>query len=93
MFVWDESKRLKVIENHKVDFALITDVFDDPYGVYREDTEHSGNEESRYSVIGATAEYGLVFAVFSYADADNNIRFITARRAEKWMVKDYEERF
>lgn len=90
MFVWDESKRLKVIENHKVDFALITDVFDDPFGVYREDKEHSG-DKIRYSVIGVTGEYGLIFAVFIYAD--NDVRFITARRAEKWMVKEYEKGF
>ena len=50
MFVWDESKRIKVINEHKVDFALVTDVFDDPFGVYREDTEHSGDEEIRYTV-------------------------------------------
>jgi uncharacterized protein len=90
MFVWDESKRRKVIKEHKVDFALITDVFDDAFGVYREDTEHS-EDELRYSVVGMTAEYGLTFAVFTYTDNDS--RFITARRAEKWMVKDYEERF
>lgn len=91
MFVWDESKRLKVINEHKVDFVLITDVFDDPCGVYREDTDHSGDEEICYTVIGATAEYGLIFAAFIYAD--NDVRLITTRRAEKWMVKEYEKRF
>jgi len=29
MFVWDEPKRLKVIKDHKIDFALIFDVFED----------------------------------------------------------------
>ncbi len=67
MFVWDESKRRQVIKSHKVDFALITDIFDDPWGIYREDTEHSGNE-IRYSVIGITAEYGLTFSVFTHAE-------------------------
>ncbi len=90
MFVWDESKRRKVIRQHSVDFALIIDIFDDSFGVYREDAEHS-EDEIRYSVLGVTAEYGLTFAIFTYKD--NDIRFITARRAEKWMVKDYEERF
>ncbi len=89
MFVWDESKKRKVIEEHKVDFALITDIFDDPYGIYREDLEHS-EDEIRYSVTGLTAEYGLVFAVFTYTD-NNEIRLITARRAEKWRVKEYEK--
>ncbi len=90
MFVWDESKRRKVIEDHRVDFVLLLDVFDDAFGIYREDTEHS-DDEIRYSVIGFTAEYGLVFAVFTYTD-DEEVRLITARRAEKWMVKQYEER-
>ena len=90
MFVWDESKRLKVIDEHKIDFALITDIFDDPFGIYREDAEHSG-EETRYSVTGLTAEYGLIFAVFTYTDKEE-VRLITARRAEKWMVKQYEKR-
>lgn len=89
MFVWDESKRLKVIEDHKVDFALITDIFEDSYGVYREDSNHS-EDEIRYSVTGLTAEYGLVFAVFTYTDNDE-IRLITAGRAEKWRVKEYEK--
>ena len=89
MFVWDETKRRKVIEEHKVDFALITDIFDDSFGIYREDLDHSENE-NRYSVIGLTAEYGLVFAAFTYTD-NNQIRLITARRAEKWMVKQYEK--
>ncbi len=90
MFVWDKSKRLKVIENHRVDFDLMLDVFDDPFGIYQEDSEHS-DDEIRYSVIGLTAEYGLVFAVFTYT-ADEKVRLITARKVEKWMVKKYEKR-
>jgi len=90
MFVWDELKRQKVIENHRVDFALMLDVFDDAFGIFREDTEHSDNE-IRYSVIGLTTEYNLIFAIFTYTD-NNEVRLITARRAEKWMVKQYERR-
>lgn len=89
MFVWDEAKRLKVIEDHKVDFALITDVFDDPFAVYRDDLGHS-DDELRYTVVGLTANYGLIFLVFAYIE--EKVRFITARRAENWMVKEYERR-
>ena len=89
MFVWDESKRRKVIEDHKIDFELITDIFDDPFGIYRDDFGHS-DDEIRYTVVGLTATYGLVFLVFVYAD--DKIRFVTARRAENWMVKEYERR-
>ncbi|HMS08028.1 MAG TPA: BrnT family toxin [Pyrinomonadaceae bacterium] len=89
MFVWDEGKRLKVLDEHRVDLALITDIFDDPNAVFRDDLGHSENE-IRYTVIGITAQYGLVFLVFTYRD--EKVRFLTARRAEKWMVKDYERR-
>ncbi|MGD9628762.1 MAG: BrnT family toxin [Pyrinomonadaceae bacterium] len=89
MFVWDEKKRLKVLDEHRVDLALITDIFDDPNAVYRDDHGHS-ESETRYTVTGITAQYGLVFLVFTYSD--EMLRLITARRAEKWMVKDYERR-
>ena len=87
MFVWDEAKRQKVIENHKIDFELITDIFDDPSGIYSDDFGHSENE-IRYTVVGLTSQFGLVFLVFTYTG--EKVRFITARRAENWMVKEYE---
>lgn len=90
MFTWEESKREKVIKKSGIDFAEITDIFDDPLAVYFEDYEHSTETETRFNIIGQTAFYGLVFAVFIYAD-ESEIHFITARRAENWMVKEYEE--
>lgn len=90
MFSWKELKREKVINEHKVDFSQIIDVFDDPYAVYFEDYEHSTDEETRFNIIGGSARYGLIFAVFIYTDA-GGIHFITARRAENWMVREYEE--
>lgn len=41
-------------------------------------------------MIGQSDNYGLVFVVFVYDESDD-IRFITARKAESWMVKEYEE--
>ncbi len=89
MFVWNESKRLKVIEDHKIDFALISDVFDDAFGVYFEDFAHSTDEEIRLNLIGFSFQYGLIYVTFTYENS--NIRLITAWKAEKWMVKDYEQ--
>ena len=89
-FTWDETKRAKVIAEHKVDFAKVLNVFDDNFAVYIEDFEHSTDDEIRFNVIGKSASYGVVFAVFNY-DESNDIRFITARKAENWMVKEYEE--
>jgi uncharacterized DUF497 family protein len=89
-FTWDEIKREKVLAEHKVDFAKIQDVFDDAFAVYIEDFEHSTDDEIRFNVIGQSAIYGLVFIAFTY-DASDDVRFITARKAESWMVKEYEE--
>lgn len=90
MFVWDEAKRLKVIEDHKVDFELIFDVFEDAFSFDFTDYEHSSEEETRYGVIGKTARYGLIFLSYTILSNDD-VRFITARKTEKWMVKIYEE--
>lgn len=47
MFVWDEIKRAKVLKEHRVDLALLIDAFDDDFGVYFEDVEHSTATEIR----------------------------------------------
>ena len=65
MFVWDQTKRRKVAAEHKVDFALIDDAFDDPFGVYFEDAEHSTDAETRFDLIALSALYGLVYISLS----------------------------
>jgi uncharacterized DUF497 family protein len=89
MFVWDEPKRLKVIDEHRIDFALIGDVFNDPFGVYFEDVAHSTADDIRFSLIGFAPLYGLIHVTFTYRK--ELIRLITARKAEQWMVSEYEQ--
>lgn len=48
-FVWDPSKRAKVIEEHAVDFEKVEDVFADPFAIEFFDEEHS-TEMKRDSV-------------------------------------------
>lgn len=91
MFSWDESKRKKVIKNHNIDFEKITDIFDDPFSIDFTDYKHSDEFEVRFAKIGITAEYGLIFLVYTEVDAET-VRFITARRAERFMVKEYDKR-
>jgi uncharacterized DUF497 family protein len=90
MIAWDEKKRKQVLKDHGVDFSRLEDVFEDPNGLYLEDDEHSSDDESRLKVIAFSAAYGLVFVTFTFID-DRTIRLITARRAEKWMVRVYEK--
>ena len=92
-FTWDEEKAAAVGDEHGVEFAGLVDVFGDPYAVEFVDEAHSTEEETRYAIIGLTARYGLVYLVFTELEADGEIElhFITARRAEPWMVEEYEE--
>ena len=85
MFEWDQTKRRQVLRDHGIDLAEITDIFDDPYGMLFEDVAHSTDNEMRFAIIGQTARYGLIYAAYLYM-GEVNIRFITARRAESWMV-------
>jgi len=91
MFSWDETKREKVISEHRIDFAKITDIFEDLFSIDFIDDEHSRKDEQRFAKIGVTAEYGLVFLVY-IAPNSEAVHFITARRAESFMVKEYEKR-
>jgi uncharacterized DUF497 family protein len=92
-FTWDEEKAEAVEAEHGVAFARLIDVFGDPYAVEFVDEAHSTADETRYAIVGLTARYGLVYLVFTEAEAGVGLelRFITARRAEPWMVEEYEE--
>ena len=88
-YTWDESKARKVKDEHAIEFAKITNIFEDPYAVEFIDEAHSVGDETRYAIIGITV-YGLVYLVFTEPDEDK-LHFITARLAENWMIKEYEE--
>lgn len=43
-----------------------------------------------WQLLGITGAYGLTYLV--YTELGDEIHFITARRAENWMVTVYDER-
>lgn len=88
-FTWDESKASRVRDDHGIDFAKIIGIFEDPYAIEFIDQAHSTETETRCAIIGLTV-YGLVYLVFTEPEKDE-LHFITARMAEDWMVKEYEQ--
>ena len=80
-FTWDTKKAEKVKIEHKVEFAELTDVFNDPFAIEFTYEEHSTQEEIRFAIIGLTANYGLVYLVFTEI-SETHLHFITARKAE-----------
>ena len=42
--------------------------------------------EISWSIIGQTARYGLIVLIYTVTETAD-LRFITARKADRWMVK------
>jgi uncharacterized protein len=87
-FEWDDAKARLNVKKHRVSFEQAQKVFYDPRAVPYEDLEHSSDNETRYVMIGMSS-IGLLFVSFCYGD--EVVRLISARRAEKWMVKLYDD--
>ncbi|CAN5676685.1 hypothetical protein BH24ACI2_BH24ACI2_06400 [soil metagenome] len=89
-FTWDENKARKVKDEHKVEFDKIFDIFEDDFSLDIIDEKHSTPNETRFIIVGLTAEYGLIHLVYTMP-SDEEIHFITARKAGKFYVEQYEE--
>jgi hypothetical protein len=85
MFEWDKSKAKKNLLKHGISFADAFAVFEDPNAVTLED---HGADEERYVTIGMDA-FGCVLVV-AYTWRGDNIRIISARKAVRSEVKEYE---
>lgn len=89
-YTWNNEKAEKVKENHKVDFEKLTDIFNDSFALEFIDEQHSTDDEIRFAIIGLTAQYGLIYLVFTEV-SETHLHFVTARKAENWMIKNYEQ--
>jgi uncharacterized protein len=85
MFEWDKSKANKNLLKHGIHFADTFAVFDDPSAVTLDD---NGSNEQRYITIGMDA-FGRILVVV-YTWRGDNIRIISARKAVRSEVKQYE---
>ena len=78
------------IEKHGLDFVDVVLVFQDSYARIEYDPKHSEGEE-RYRITGSIK--GIIVVVVIFTDRNNVTRIISARRATRQEVKDYERRF
>jgi hypothetical protein len=85
MFEWDKSKAKKNQLKHGISFADTFAVFEDPNAVTIED---HGASEQRFITIGMDG-FGRVLVVV-YAWREDNIRIISARKAVRSEVMQYE---
>ena len=85
-FEFDPAKAATNLKKHGVSFADAEGVFFDPLGIHQEDPDAEG--EQRFIAVG-TGSAGQILVV-AYALRGNDIRLISARRATRREVKDYE---
>ncbi|MBW1788169.1 MAG: BrnT family toxin [Deltaproteobacteria bacterium] len=85
MFEWDESKAKKNKSKHGISFADAFAVFEDPNALTLEDSK---NDEQRYVTVGMDA-FGRILVVV-YTWRTDNIRIISARKAVRYEVRQYE---
>lgn len=88
-FSWDSRKAESNVRKHGVAFDEAITVFNDPYAYIFDDLSHS-EDEHREIIIGFSTLSRLVLVCFVERDEDV-IRIISARRAAKVEIKDYEK--
>jgi len=85
-FEWDRNKANANLKKHDIDFADAVTVFDDSKAITIDDPDHG---EERFITIGMDA-YGRILVVI-YTWRGDVIRIISARKANKYERKQYEE--
>lgn len=86
-FEFDPEKAAENLGKHGVSFADAEGVFADPLALHRPDPDAEGEE--RLIAVGLGSAGQILVVV--YASRGEVIRLISARRATKREVKDYED--
>jgi uncharacterized protein len=87
-FEWDPEKARSNFNKHGISFEEAATVFGDPLSITISDSDH-GDDELREVTIGETFKYRIV--IVSHTDRHGNIRIISARKATKSEIKQYNE--
>ena len=88
-FSWDPRKADNNLRKHGIAFDEAITVFNDPLALIFDDTIHS-EDEHREIIIGFSALSRLVLVCF-VERVEDTIRIISARRATKNEIRDYEK--
>ncbi len=85
-FQFDPAKAKSNLKKHKVSFADAEAVFYDPLAIHQE--EPDSEDEERWIAVGMSSISQILVVVYTLRD--DEIRLISARRATRREVKDYE---
>ncbi len=87
-FVWNDDKARSNLRKHGISFEEAASVFLDLLGAVMADPLHSGDEE-RFVLLGLSGRGRLVVVV--YTERGEDIRLISARLADAYERKHYEQ--
>jgi uncharacterized DUF497 family protein len=88
-FSWDPRKADSNLRKHGIAFDEAITVFNDPMALIFDDMVHS-EEEHREIIIGFSTLRRLILVCF-VERIEDTIRIISARRATKAEISDYEK--
>ena len=91
-FEWDEKKSRINKKKHGVTFEEAETIFTDENALIIHDPDHS-DDEDRYILLGLSVRFRMLVVCHCYRSSDENIRIISARKAEKDEEKQYFERW
>lgn len=92
-FDWDANKARGNQRKHGVSFQLATTVFRDPLALTIYDDEHSADEE-RWVTLGRAGNGHTLVVVHTSVQmlpTAIKVRIISARKADRDEIRDYEE--
>jgi len=87
-FSWDPQKAESNWAKHGVTFEEAVSVFADPFGRIFDDEPHS-ERERRELIVGHSKLRRLILV--SFAEGEETVRIISARKATRAERRDYEE--
>jgi len=93
-FEWDPTKARQNARQHRVTFERAATVFSDPNTLSVFDVEHS-QDEDRWITLGLDRTSALLVVCHTYREETETramIRIITARKATKNEVKQYQRK-
>jgi uncharacterized protein len=88
-FEWDVKKAQINFAKHGISFEEAATVFGDSQSITIEDERHGSEDELREITIGSTVKHRIV--VVSHTDRHGAIRIISARKAVKSEINQYNE--
>jgi uncharacterized DUF497 family protein len=93
-FEWDENKNAENIKKHDgITFEEAVSAFFDEWALDVFDDPHSDSNEQRFTIVGLAANRLLrvSYAIRKNKNAEEIIRIISARKANRKQVKIYNE--